>query len=66
MRNVEGIARYVLDKFLDTKDFRAMELTLDTQRVYIGFKQHKLLKNQKLLIRGSSAENSCKNNAPRH
>ena len=40
MRDVEGMARYVLNMLLDTKGFKAMELTLDTQRAYIGFKQH--------------------------
>ena len=39
MRNVENIARYVVDKFLNTKDFEAIVLTSNTQRVYIGLKQ---------------------------
>ena len=63
MRDVEDIARYVLEMFLNTKYFKAMGLTLDRQRVYLGFKNHKLSKNQKVYIQRSSAENSCKHNA---
>ena len=38
MRDVEDMARYVLDMFLNTKFLKAMGLTLDRQRVYLGFK----------------------------
>ena len=48
MRDVEDIARYVLEMFLNTKYFKAMGLTLDRQRVYLGFKNHKLSKNQRV------------------
>ena len=34
--------------FLDTKNFKAMRLTLDRQRVHLGFKKNKLSKNQRV------------------
>ena len=66
MRNVKDIARFVWNMFVNTNCFKAIGLTLDTQKFDFDFKKHKYLKNLSIYLHGSSAENSCRNNAPRH
>ena len=66
MRNMKDIARFVWNMFVNTNCFKAMTLTLHTQKLIFDFKNISILKNLSVYSQGSSAENSCKNNAPRH